>query len=107
MLELKADLTLSLDVIYHLVEDSIYETYMKRLFSTSRKYVCIYAPDDENYNNTTVLAPHVHVRKFTEYISANINGWELVQIQKNKYPWDPEKPDDTSWSDFYIYLKSE
>ena len=39
----KADLVLSLDVIYHLVEDEVYEKYMRQLFESSNKYVCIYS----------------------------------------------------------------
>ena len=37
----KADLSLSLDVIYHLIEDNIFNSYMKNLFTSSNKYVII------------------------------------------------------------------
>ncbi|MDR0911887.1 MAG: class I SAM-dependent methyltransferase [Methanobrevibacter sp.] len=37
----KADLALSLDVIYHLIEDNVYEYYMEKLFNSSNKYVII------------------------------------------------------------------
>ena len=36
-----AELILSLDVVYHLVEDEVYEKYMHRLFSLSTRYVII------------------------------------------------------------------
>ena len=37
-----ADLTLSLDVIYHLIEDTLYEKYIHDLFNCSKKFVIIY-----------------------------------------------------------------
>jgi cyclopropane fatty-acyl-phospholipid synthase-like methyltransferase len=39
----KADLVLSLDVIYHLVEDEVFETYMQTIFGASYQYVIIYS----------------------------------------------------------------
>ena len=41
--EKKGDLAISPDVIYHLLEDKIFETYMQNLFNSSNKYVCIYS----------------------------------------------------------------
>lgn len=37
----QGDLSLSLDVIYHLVEDEVFEDYMRTLFAASRRYVII------------------------------------------------------------------
>src|SRR5579884_3475545 len=39
----KAELTLSLDVIYHLVEDRVFDTYMFRLFGAALRFVIIYS----------------------------------------------------------------
>lgn len=96
----KGDLAISLDVIYHLVEDEVFELYMNRLFASSNKYVCIYSC---NYNEDFAL--HVKCRKFTDYIDNNISGWELMQVIKNEYPYDEKNPNTTSWSDFYIYQR--
>ena len=38
----RAELALSLDVIYHLVEDTVYESYMGQLFDSATKYVIVY-----------------------------------------------------------------
>ena len=35
----KAELTLSLDVIFHLIDDVAYESYMKKLFNSSNRFV--------------------------------------------------------------------
>lgn len=97
----KGDLALSLDVIYHLVEDEIFELYMKRLFASSDRFVCIYSC---NFDKESAL--HVKCRRFTDYIDRNISGWELVKVIPNEYPYDERNPHHTSWSDFYIYQKS-
>lgn len=94
----KATLTLSLDVIYHLIEDEVYESYMKTLFATSTQYVIIYA---SNYDER--IAPHVLSRKFTNWVKQNASHWELITHEKNRYPYDPNDPDHTSISDFYVY----
>lgn len=94
------DLALSLDVIYHLVEDDVFETYMERLFSSSKKYVCIYSCNFEKK-----YALHVRCRKFTEYVEKKLPEWSLVKFVANAYPYDEAKPNDTSWSDFYFYKK--
>lgn len=94
----KAELALSLDVIYHLVEDEIFATYMQQLFSSSSHYVCIYS-----CNFDKMHATHVRCRKFTDYVADNFIEWKLVKVIKNAYPYDESNPDNTSWSDFYIY----
>lgn len=94
-----AELSISLDVIFHLVEDTVYDTYMKRLFNSSRKYVCIYS---SNFDKQT--ARHVRHRKFTDWIETNLKGkWKLEKVEKNPYPYEEENADNTSPSDFYFY----
>jgi len=92
----KAELTLSLDVIFHLIEDHIFETYMKHLFSSSSKYVIIYSSDTDE--NARLTAPHFKNRKFTKWVEVNLPDWKLIEKIKNKYP--NESP-----SDFFIYEK--
>lgn len=72
--DLKADLVLSCDVIYHLIEDHVYKEYMDNLFSMSKKYVIIYAPNI-NYNE----AIHVKKREFIENIFDNYPNFNLVK----------------------------
>lgn len=69
----QGDLSLSLDVIYHLLEDDIFESYMRDLFSSSKRFVIIYAWDVE-----VKRRQHVRHRKFTKWIAENITGWDLV-----------------------------
>tara|TARA_Y100000816_G_C26108204_1_gene589889 strand:- start:5586 stop:6785 length:1200 start_codon:yes stop_codon:yes gene_type:complete len=71
--ELKADLVLSCDVIYHLIEEDVFKEYMENLFRFSKKYVIIYAPNI-NYNE----ADHVKKREFIEYIFNNYTTFNLI-----------------------------
>lgn len=97
--EQKGDLAISLDVIYHLVEDDVYEQYMERLFLSSQKYICIYSSNFEERS-----AVHVRNRKFTDWIEAHISRvWKLLKIVRNRYPYSEDNLDETSWSDFYFY----
>ena len=102
--ELKADLVLSCDVIYHLIEDSVYKKYMENLFTFSKKYVIIYSKN-EDVNH----AIHVKFRKFSNYIESNLQEWKLIKHIPNEYPQLilGKDNDKTSPSDFYIYEKKK
>tara|TARA_B100001094_G_C18162381_1_gene790094 strand:+ start:1660 stop:2274 length:615 start_codon:yes stop_codon:yes gene_type:complete len=100
---LEADLVLSCDVIYHLIEDHVYEEYMTNLFKMSRKYVVIYARN-ENYNHCS----HVLFRKFSDWVGDNLPKWSLISHIPNRFPQLSIGANNsaTSPSDFYIYEKS-
>tara|TARA_R110002012_G_scaffold277507_2_gene464735 strand:- start:20268 stop:20951 length:684 start_codon:yes stop_codon:yes gene_type:complete len=97
----KAELTLSLDVLFHLIEDSVFNEYMQRLFDTSTNYVIIYS---SNYEAS--VASHVRCREFTKWIASNVSDtWVLQKKIDNRYPMVEDDPDNTSFADFYIYRK--
>ena len=93
----KSKLSISLDVIYHLVEDEVFENYMRTLFEASSKYVLIYS---SNYNSEQIN--HVKHRKFEDWININFPNAKKKYFIKNKFPY---KGNDLngSKSDFYIY----
>ena len=95
-----AELALSLDVIFHLVEDDIYQLYMKRLFTSSKKFVIIYSS-----NIDIEPSQHERHRIFTTYVEKNFPDWKLLQHIPNKYPFSGNIKKG-SMSDFYIYKKS-
>lgn len=97
------DLAISLDVIYHLVEDNVFDAYMKRLFMSSNNFVIIYS----NNIDKIFESPHVRGRKFTLWCEEFAKGWTLLQTIENPYPYDPTAPNETSHSDFYIYKRVE
>jgi hypothetical protein len=71
-----ADLVLSLDVIYHLIEDSVYETYMTHLFGAGRRYVVVYATDGTIHDG----AAHVLHRPFSSWVRTHCPQWELKSV---------------------------
>lgn len=75
----KSELSLSLEVILHLVEDEVFNRYMNDLFDLSTKYVIIYS------NNIIKKSKNSHVkyRKFTEWIEKNRPNWELINVIQN------------------------
>lgn len=96
------ELALSMDVIFHLVEDEVYRAYMERLFSSAERWVIIYSSNREQ----TTDAPHVRHRDFTAYVRTRETDWKLVKSIRNKFPYDIRNPDNTSFSDFYFFEKS-
>lgn len=97
----KSELTLSLDVIYHLVEDNVFETYMKHLFSTAEKFVIIYSSDTDV---NSFESPHIKHRRFSKWVKENFPEWKLIQKIPNKYPFTGDTINE-SWADFFIYEK--
>lgn len=97
----KAELTMSLDVIYHLIEDQTYLNYMNTLFEASNKYVIIYS---SNTNENRSSAVHVKHRKFTDWIDKNRLDFTLLEHIPNKYPFNGDGKK-TSFADFFIYQK--
>lgn len=98
-----ADLTLSLDVIYHLIEDRVFHKYMERLFDSSDKFVIIYSSNRDIQSE--IQASHIKHRKFTDWIKKNKPKWKLIKFINNKYPYK-ENCKEWSCADFYIYKKT-
>jgi SAM-dependent methyltransferase len=85
---LPADLALSLDVIYHLVEDAIFETYMDHLFGLGRRYIVVHSTNaalsDEGL--------HVRHRQFSPWVEKNCQQWRLAQVTRG-----------SALADFFVY----
>jgi SAM-dependent methyltransferase len=96
-----AELALSLDVIYHLVEDHVFEQYMRTLFEASSRYVIIYSSNTEGHDDIGVSA-HVRHRKFTGWIEKTYPQWKLLEHVPNQYPYEPESGSG-SFADFFIF----
>lgn len=96
------DLSLSLDVIYHLVEDEVFFDYMRQLTTFSFRYICIYSSNYDDIGSVN----HVRHRRFTDWMDAHAKEWRLLSCIKNDYPYNPERPMDTSDSDFYFFERS-
>lgn len=89
-----ADLCISLDVIYHLIEDSIFEAYMMHLFAAGQSFVVIYATN----MMISGTAPHVLHRHFTAWVADNCPQWRLASVTRGPNPGP-------SRADFFVYEK--
>jgi len=99
---LKCDLALSLDVVYHLIEDNSVETYFRHLFLSADRFVIVYSSDTET--NSPLQSAHVRHRRFTEWVERYHPDWALIQTIKNRYPSTGNK-ESGSFADFHIYGK--
>jgi SAM-dependent methyltransferase len=97
-----SDLAMSLDVIYHLVEDEVFESHMRQLFSAARQYVIVYASNDERVSDSI----HVRHRRFTDWVERNRPDFRQVGFVKNAYPESVNDIDNTSFADFYFFGKA-
>lgn len=91
----QCQLSLSLDVIYHLVEDDVFEQYMQRLFDAGSSYVGIYSTNFASDDGVT--ARHVRHRRFSDWVEVNRSEWSLCEHVKNT--------EEGSGCDFFFYTK--
>jgi len=99
-----AELVLSLDVIYHLVEDEVFERYMRQLFKASTRYVIIYASNFDSAPGST--EPHVKHRAFLDWVKTHQPAWRLLEHIPNRYPYRGDYKTGSP-ADFFIFQKAE
>ena len=101
----KCDLAMSLDVIFHLVEDDVFNEHMQSLFDSSTRFVIIYSSKID-FNKTS---KHVRHREFTKWISKNAPKWKLAYHERNPFYCDPKKnqckTNDKSFANFFVFSK--
>ena len=95
-----SELCVSLDVIFHLVEDELFKKYMNDLFAASEKYVIIYSRD---YAENQVY--HQKSRSFSKWVDENQKAFRMIKKIENPYRFDPKDPENTSNALFIIYEK--
>jgi cyclopropane fatty-acyl-phospholipid synthase-like methyltransferase len=93
-----ADLAMSLDVIYHLVEDDVFEKYMRTLFDAGDRFVIIYS-SDVDYSQPE---KHVKHRKFSRWVQQFHPDFRLREHILNRYPFRGDATEG-SFADFFIY----
>jgi len=92
-LEYQSNMSLSMEVIFHLTEENTYQLYLKHLFSCAQQWVVIFASNTDD--NTGGIFPHFKPRQFLPDIPP---GWELHQHLPNPHF-------DISISEFFIFEK--
>jgi SAM-dependent methyltransferase len=87
-----ADLALSLDVVYHLIEEPVFEIYMTHLFRASQRFVIIYSTNGILKDT----APHVRHRVFSTWVDRNCPEWRLASVT-------PGPGTGPSRADYFVY----
>ena len=90
-----ADLVLSLEVIFHLTEEAVYQQYMQHLFGLARHWVVVFSSNEADH--TGGQFPHFRPRHFTSDVP---QGWILEEHVPNPHR-------DISISDFFVFKRSE
>lgn len=100
--EMRAELGLSLEVVFHLVEGRLFEAYMQHLFACSSRHVIFFS------SNTNLNLPfqgnHIRHRRFTDWIERHLPHWQLVEMIPKRLPIYRIKFNGC-FSRFYIYRK--
>jgi hypothetical protein len=92
-----ADLALSLDVIFHLVEDELFELHMRHLLGAGRRHAIIYS---SNHDERTGH-PGIRHRKWTDWVEAHAPDWRVTDRIPNRYPYVGDARTG-SFADFYV-----
>ena len=98
-----ADVGLSLDVLYHLVEDRVFESYMTDLIGHSKKAVVLYTSDLDGTVPDRVEPSHIRHRPIQRWMKAHCPEWTLAAHVPNPYPYREDDEENTSFADFLIY----
>ncbi len=99
----RAQLVLSLDVIYHLLEDSVFARHMEMLFQAADRYVVIYATNVDRPPGT--CAAHERHRIFTAWVEAHRKDWRLVEQLANPLAGPPDDPNGL-FAEFFFYARA-
>jgi SAM-dependent methyltransferase len=95
-----AEMAISLEVIFHLLEDETYERYMTDLFAMGSRFVLIYSSDTDAQSQWDEVRHH----RFSDWVGRHRPDWELIERVPQRYPYVEGDPD-TSWSDFSLYRR--
>ncbi len=101
-LGIKAELSISLDILYHLVEDAVFAQYMRNLFTAAEQLVLIYSTN-QNARTTRSLS-HVRHRQFSDYVAATFPAWTPLEHMPARYPLAQYA--DGSDAEFFLYERS-
>lgn len=97
----RAQLAVSLDVIFHLVEDEVYDAYLQRLFAAAGEYVMIYSTSIDMASTGT---PHVRHRDVVADVERRFPGFERLHDAEAALP-APVRFDRGQPTSFFLYRR--
>jgi SAM-dependent methyltransferase len=93
------EMAMSIDVIFHLVEDQVFDAYLARLFANATRFVVVYSSNlDLSWSSM-----HVRHRRFTDTVMRRFPSWRLAAHVPNLFPFNENEPDQTSFADFFVF----
>jgi len=98
-LGIRAEMSISLDVIFHLVEGTVFVQYLRNLFSAVERLVLIYSTNQDSSPMSTL--PHVRHRPFSRQVVESFPAWTLLEQVPSRYPLAHYK--DGSDAEFFLY----
>jgi SAM-dependent methyltransferase len=98
----QAELSRSLDVIYHLVEDDAFAAHMQTVFGGARRFVGIYSSNVDDGEGGSMA--HVRHRRFTDWVDAHAPEWDVLARVPNRYPYRGRLLGG-SLADFYFFAR--
>lgn len=90
-----SDLCLSLDVIYHILDNDEYHNYMTNLFNKSNRFVLIFSTDHDDNNHD---AKHILHHKFSDWVVEYYNEFKLIEVIDNNL---------ITGAKFYLYERNK
>lgn len=90
----QADLSVSLEVVFHLVEDDIYKKYLDDVFGSSRNLVVVFSSNVDG-----PVRYHERDREFTRDVKEWHREFALIETIPGPRP--------ASKSDFYVFQRTE
>lgn len=79
----QADLSMSLDVMFHLVEDKVYFDYLEKLFAAGRRYVIVYSTSSDQ---AVQSLRHVRHRGVEQDIATRFPAFERLHAYESTLP---------------------
>jgi len=96
-----ASLALSLDVLFHLVEDEIYFAYLARLFAASHRFVIVYST---SRNDAPRTLRHVRHRPVETDIANHFTDFVRLTTLEATLP-SPVEQGEGGYTRFFIYQR--
>jgi len=99
----RTDLSLSLDVIYRLVAERVFDDYMRTLVGAAHRYVVIYASNSND--NREYQGPDTEHGKLSSWLKRNALEWELLGHTSRRYPCRGDYAEGC-FAEFFIYRRA-
>lgn len=96
---LTSELAISIDVLYHVVEDESFHTHLEHLFSLSSKLVVVFS-DDESLPSPVA---HVRHRAFTPLVAARFPQWRLVERLEHPMFRHTDPDEESVFASFFVF----